>query len=94
MPLSTMSMILNQSDQLLASAVAPGDANAMKMKQRGEQFPIFDRLLAEWIEKASNTKELISNEFMKEQGRNLITELGQQVDMADIQNIECSAVYP
>ena len=44
MPLSMMSMILNQSDQLLASAVAPGDANAIKMKQRGEQFPIFERL--------------------------------------------------
>ena len=47
MPLSTMSMILNQSDQLLACAVEPGDANAMKMKQRGEQFPISERLLAE-----------------------------------------------
>ena len=47
MPLSTMSMILNQPDQLLASAVAPGDANAMKMKQLGEQCPIFERLLAD-----------------------------------------------
>ena len=59
MPLSTMSMISNQSDQLLASAVASGDANAMKMKQRGEQFPIFERLLAEWIEKASNAKDYL-----------------------------------
>ena len=88
MPQSTMSMILNQSNQLLSSAVAPGDANAMKMKKQGEQFPIFERLLAEWIEKASNPKVLISDEVIKRQGRNLITELDQQVDMVDIQNFE------
>ena len=57
MPLSRMSMILNQSDQLLASAVAPGDTNAMKMKQRGEQFPIFERLWLSGLKKASNAKD-------------------------------------
>ncbi|RPB22818.1 hypothetical protein L211DRAFT_869014 [Terfezia boudieri ATCC MYA-4762] len=48
----------------------------------------FERLLAEWIEKATYAKVLISDEVIKEQGRNLIVELDQRVNIADLQHLK------
>ncbi|KAF8446936.1 hypothetical protein BGX38DRAFT_1270766 [Terfezia claveryi] len=88
MPLSTMCTILKQSDWLLMSEKVLEGASAVKIKHRLELFPIFERLLAEWIEKATYAKVLISDEVIKEQGRNLIIELEQRVNIADIQDFE------
>ena len=68
MPLSSMSMILRKTD----IAEPPEGASAIKMKERSQQFPIFERVLVEWIEKALMAKVLISDEVIKEQGRILI----------------------
>jgi len=81
-----MSVVLKQSDILLANP--PVGSSALRFKNRSEQFPIFERLLAEWIEKAIAAKVLISDEVIKEQGRNLMWELQQRVGIADIQNFE------
>ena len=74
MPVSTMLAILKQADRLLISGKALEGASILKMKERPELFPVFKRLLAEWIEKATYAKALISDEIIK-QGRNLIMEL-------------------
>lgn len=84
MPLSTMSTMLRKTDL----SDPPEGASAIKMKDRREQFPIFERLLAEWIAKAIFAKVLISDEVIKEQGRTLIWELGQRCMMADILHFE------
>ena len=61
---------------------------AIRVKNRQEQFPIFERLLAEWIQKAIVAKVLISDDVIKQQGRTLIWEMEQRVEIADIQNFE------
>ena len=72
MPLSSMSMILRKIDIVEGAA-------AIKIKDRHQQFPISERILAEWIERAIMAKVLIIDEVIKEQGRTLIWELGQCV---------------
>jgi len=62
--------------------------SAVTRSQQPQIFPIFERLLAEWIEKASHAKVVISDEVIKERGTNLIMELGQRVDIADIRHFE------
>ena len=83
-PMSSMSMILRKTD----ITTPPSGASALRMKERRELFPIFERVLAEWIEKAIVAKVLVSDEIIKEQGRILIQELGQRVVMAHIQHFE------
>jgi len=62
-----MSIVLKQSEILLANPLV--GSSALRFKNRPEQFPIFERLIAEWIEKAIAAKVLISDEVIKEQGR-------------------------
>ena len=75
MPVSTMSVILKRSDIVLATL--PVGSSAIRVKNRPEQFPILERLLAEWIQKAIFAKVLISDEMIKEQGRTLVWEVEQ-----------------
>ena len=63
-------------------------SSAIRVKNRPERFPIFEWLLAEWIQKAIFAKVLISDEVIKEQGRTLMWEVEQRVGIADIQNNE------
>ena len=73
MPTSTMSDILKQSATLLANP--PQGMTALKKKGRSAQFPVFEQLLASWIDKASNAKVVINDEIIKAQARLLIEEL-------------------
>ena len=84
MPVSSMSLILRRTD----IENPPIGAAANRMKGRQEQFPIFERVLAEWIEKAVVAKVLISDEIIREQGRILMLELDQRIHMCQIQHFE------
>ena len=84
MPVSSMSLILRTIDMVSA----PSGASGVRFKDRREQFPIFERVLAEWIEKAIVAKVLISDEIIKEQARRLMVELEIRTQMADIKNFE------
>jgi len=48
MPLSSMSVILKQSDIILANPLV--GSSALRIKNRRKKFLIFECLLAEWIE--------------------------------------------